>query len=476
MTRATIEFDVPEEKLRQLRELQHRRRKAAPLLFRRTWACKNRKCDGEPHDGYEFKHARGSQVIPGKERIFYLVGGRGSGKTWAGAHNFAQMVLDTEPDPGDDHTEWAVIGPTYGDARDICIEGPSGLLRALGSNVADWNRSYGHLKLTNGALIYVDSANDGGQRIQGKNLYGAWAGEIGLWKTWKRAWLESLAFAVRKGQARIIADGTPKRSSLAKELLDDPEVGRRRLRTLDNISNLAKPAIDYLLNRYKGTTLGRQELEGLLVDDDDAALWKRSHIDDDRVESYATPFWQRMVIGIDPASGTEQGDEQGLARVGLSPQDHQLYVIESEGYRLGPWEFLELAVNMAVEHQASIAIEKNYGDAYLVEVLEQVMRKLGVRVPYRLINAKTSKKTRAEPVAGLYQQHKVHHVGHFADLEDQMCTWTGLGNEPSPDRLDALVYACLEFTNYALEAPPLDGDKAVQWSDDLVPGGAVRWQ
>lgn len=386
-------------------------------------------------------------------QVFYLVGGRGSGKTWAGARNFGEMVLETEPDEGDDHTEWAVIAPTYKDARDICIEGPSGLLRAFGGMadngglVRRWDRSYGKLTLVTGAVIWVDSANDGGQRIQGKNLYGAWADEVGLWKTWKRAWEESLLFAVRKGAGRIIASGTPKRSSLAKHLLDDESVDRRRLRTLDNVANLAAPVIEWLKRRYEGTALGRQELDGLLVEEVEGALWTRALIDAHRVESHEPPWWTRKIVGLDPADGTDDGDEQGLALIGLSPETHHLYVLESEGYRLTPWDFLVVAVDLAVEHKAEIVVEKNHGGAYLTTLLAQVMDKLDKHCPVRVVTASTGKRTRAEPVAGMYEQGRVHHVGHFADLEDQQCSFTGHegAKEPSPDRLDALVHALTEF-------------------------------
>lgn len=502
--------DVPLETLRRLAELQERRKKAAPLLFRRTWRCDRVSCDGTPHDGAAFKHARSDQVIPWDQpieildesgtlverilaRIFYLVGGRGSGKTWAGGRNFAQLVLETEPDDGDDHTEWGVVGPTYRDTRDTLIEGPSGLIRALGYErdggyVAKWDRSYGHLRLTTGALIYADSANDGGQRIQGKNLYGAWCDEIGLWKSWRRAWSESLLFAVRKGPARIICTGTPKRSSLAKEVLSDPTVGRRRLRTVDNLANLAKDAVDWLMRRYAGTTLGKQELEGELVDDVEGALWKRDTIDTNRVADPDTlgphrpRFWRGVVVSLDPSDGLEDGDEQGLAEIGLSAEDHELYVLNSDGLRLTPWDFLAHAVDRCLSYApdvATLVLEKNHGGQYLVGLLEQVLKAKGVRVPYHVVDAGgTSKRTRAEQVSGLYEQHKVHHVGYFADLEDQMCTWTGLGHEPSPDRMDALVWALTYFLGHQLSAPLDVSDAVVRWGDvdPQAAAGVAKWR
>lgn len=501
-----IYFEATPESVAELARLRQEHRRRLPKRFARRWRCNRQRCDGQPHPGREYKHARSSQVIPNDARISYLVGGRGSGKTWASSHNFAQVVLETEPDDGDDHTEWAVIGPIFATARDVMIEGPSGLIRAFGGYerdgglVAKWDRTYGHLRLINGALIYADSADDGAIRIQGKNLYGALCGEIGLWRKWKRAWEESVGFAVRKGPAKLICDGTPKRSSLAKFLLDDPTVWRKRLRTIDNLANLAKAAVDHLLSRYEGTRLGQQELEGLLVDDAEMALWRRANIDADRVTEHVVldegpdagtvywtrsdgsrwrppPFWNRVVIALDPADGEEDGDEQGIAVVAHSADDHELYVLHSDGLRVNGHDFLVMAVKLALSFQkgapaeidgdtlfgftalpsaVEIVIEKNHGGGFLIGLLEQVLKELGVSVPYRAVNASSAtggKRTRAEDVSGLYERHKVHHVGTFADLEDQQCTWTGMGNEPSPDRMDALVWGLKEFVTHMLDVP-----------------------
>lgn len=483
--------EVAPEKLAALAELQREVRHAAPRRFRRKWRCSRHACDGMPHKGRDFKHARTDQLIPEEVDVSYLVGGRGSGKTWAGAHNFAQMVLDTEPEPGDDHTEWAVIAPVYRSARDVCIEGPSGLIRAFGGYerqgglVAKWDRTYGHLVLTTGAFIHVDSADDGALRVQGLNLYGAWCDEIGLWKSWKRAWEESIGFAVRIGPARIICTGTPKLSSLAKFLLDDVTVWRKRLRTIDNIENLSKSFIDKVVARYQGTRLGQQELEGLLVDDVEGALWRRANIDEDRVHEHVVlegphagdvyweradgtqfrppPFWLRVIVALDPADGEEDGDEQGIAVIGQSADDHELYVLHSDGLKVNPFEFLSEAVDLARAYMTSnlvspveIVMEKNHGGKYLLGLMDQVLKVKGVSVPYRAVDASQAtggKRTRAEDVSGLYERHKVHHVGTHADLEDQMCTFTGMGNEPSPDRMDALVWALKQFVKGGLDIP-----------------------
>lgn len=520
--------DVDPDLVARYLEVERRFRRSAPRRFRKRWRCERDLCDGMPHDEWDYPHARSSQVVPQSwsydqvlrdpdsgepligpdgdalterrttSRIAYLVGGRGSGKTWAGAHNFAQLILDTDPEPGDDHTEWAVIAPTYRSARHVCIEGPSGLIRALGGFkrgggfVEQWNRSDGELRLTTGAIVYIDGAGDGAERIQGENLYGAWCDEIGLWKAWKRAWQESLAFAVRIGPARVICTGTPKLSSLAKYLLDDPAVWRKRLRTVDNIANLSADAVGDLLARYQGTRLGQQELEGLLVDDVEGALWKRAVIDAYRVHEHVIlegptagtvyweradgsrmrppSWWQRIVVGLDPADGEEDGDEQGIAVLGHSPDDHELYVLHAEGTKMAPFDWLCHAVDLALTYEPSpvtLVIEKNHGGAYLTGLLEQVLMHKGVRVPYQVVDARNSKRTRAESVSGMWERGKVHHVGTFADLEDQMCTFTGTGKEPSPDQMDALVWAAKEFDSLLLETVrERPGDAGVyRWAD-----------
>lgn len=467
--------------------------------YERTWRCEDPDCDGRPHVGWAVKHARGSQVVPEDEQIFYLVGGRGSGKTWAGAHNFAQLILDTEPDDGDDHTEWAVLAPTYRDARDVCIEGPSGLLKALrykkpGDLVERWDRSMGKLVLTNGAVVWVDGVSEGAERVQGKNLYGAWCDEVGLWRKWLRAWYESLLPALRKGRARVIATGTPKRRSLAKALLDDPKVGRRRLRTVDNLANLAKHAIDALIARYGDTALGQQELEGILVNDVDGALWKRDRIHANRIDEHFDeetertywlrqdgtewrwpPFWTRIIVALDPSDGDEDSDEQGIAVVAQSPDDHELYLLHSDGVRLSPWDYLVHAVELAVSYQGQanlveLVVEKNHGGKFLLGLIDQVIKDRGVTLAYRSVDASEGKRTRAEDVSGLYERDKVHHVGLFAELEDQQCTWTGLGREPSPDRMDALVWALKQFVADIFGPTPQGADAVHQWSDSKAEG------
>ena len=436
--------------------------------------------------------ARHDQLPPQDDwSVLYLAGGRGSGKSWAAAHTFAEEIMD---DPHRAEGEWAVVAPTFADARDKCIESTeSGLLLALGTSKAEidagksavvkaWNRSIGELILHDGTRVYIDGADDGAYRIQGYNLRGVWADEIGLWKKWQVAWDESIGFALRKGRSRIVATGTPKRAMPARRLVrrlieearTNPRTVYRRLKTADNWHNLSD-AFRQAVSRFVGTTLGAQELEGVLLENAEGALWRLDWIEQTRVESLPEGhFWQRPpVLGVDPSDGTEEGAEQGYALVGLS-SDHDLYVVESDGIRgVSPTSFARQMVLLAKEHGAVIVVEKNHGGAYLIETFRRAMKDLAVDVPLKTVTASQGKLTRAEPVAALYEPRtidgrlipgRVHHVGYLDALEDQMVNFTGAQGERSPDRLDALVWALSEFTRQEFGPPAPDHlDRAVPY-------------
>jgi phage terminase large subunit-like protein len=413
--------------------------------------------------------ARPDQLPPDAEwTTLFLSGGRGSGKTWAGARI---LVEEIEADPlleSEGPGKWGVVAPTFADARDKCIEGESGLLRALRTTkaeveagisptVAKWNRSIGEMELHDGTVVTISGADDGATKIQGENLRGCWCDEIGLWKKWETAWDESIGYAVRKGRARRIATGTPKRDrparALVKRLIADakPEGSKvvvRRLLTKDNWDNLSE-VFKETVSRTANTELGMQELEGIMLDEAEGALWRRDWIKAGRV-SAGPEAWTRKVLALDPADGTYEGDEQAWCLAGLGT-DHHLYVAASEGMRTTPREWLEAAVILANRTGAAIVVEKNHGGAFLMELLEQVMAELGVRVPVIEVTASDGKRTRAETPSMLYEQgaktgtHVVHHIGDHPELEDQMCNWTGEPGIPSPDRMDALVWALTEL-------------------------------
>ncbi len=407
------------------------------------------------------RKARPEQLPPDQWTTWLCRGGRGSGKTRAGAEALASLIVESAPAEGD----WAIVAPTFGDARDVCVEGESGLLRCLAGYVqpgpSGWNRSQGQLHLIDGSTVFCDGADDGAYRMQGKNLRGVWCDEIGLWKRhrardrgrawWEVAWDESIAFALRKDPAKIIATGTPKRGHpLVKRLLDDPLVASSRLRTIDNIVNLSTERVAALVAQYEGTSLAPQELEGIYLEDVEGALWVLGMFNDDRWRAeWGDPECIKVYVGVDPSGGSSEtsgetgivaaGQIRGRCPCGIRPEQPHYAVLGDCSLRGTPNIRARAIVVCYDLHEADKVIgERNYGGD-TTEAL--VLQAAGTdRIPYEHVDATRGKAIRAEPIATTYEQHRVHHVGQFPQLEDQMTTWTPDAGW-SPDRLDALVWA-----------------------------------
>lgn len=397
--------------------------------------------------------AREEQIPPATPfRTLYLRGGRGSGKTWSGAHILAEWILE-DPEPG----EWGIVAPTYQDAWSTCVEGPSGFLSALGTTVEEvrsgqsrlvehWHRSFAQIRMRNGHVVRVASAQDGGLRIQGKNLRACWADEVGLWDNWETTWKESITYAVRAGRAQIVATGTPKQSrnarKLVKMLIADPDVPVRTLRTIDNAPNLSGNFLAEVVGKAKGTRLEQQELEGVLLEDVEGALWSADLIDAYRVASPPAELL-RVVVAVDPAVSNEEGsDETGIVVVGEADGGHG-FVLGDYSMRGSPDECMRKAVWAYKFHQADCVVgEANNGGDYIGTLLHTV----DANVPYRKVIATRGKRVRAEPVSALYEQGRIHHTAVFGDLEEQMVSWVPSDPGDSPDRVDALVWACAELS------------------------------
>ncbi len=421
--------------------------------------------------------ARPGQLPPeGDWQTWYIIGGRGAGKTWTSAHTLAEWTQDS---PG----EYGIVAPTYADARDVCVEGESGILAAFNTDlvavangrsryVESWSRSLGVLRLRNGSTIYVDGADDGATRIQGHNLSGCWASEIGLWRRWRQAWEESIRYAVRHGGARIVADGTPKRGhGLVRLLVDDDAVPKSRLRTYDNIANLNARTVEGWVRLYGGTALGRQELEGEVLEDVPGAAWQRDWIE--RFRLLVHPELGRVTIGIDPAAtSTDGADATGIVAAGAAmvtpawcramfeavgipivPDSHgatshqHYFVLEDASAKLSPAQWGQQAVSLYRRLGAGhLVAETNRGG----EMVEHTLRTIDPNIAFRAVHATRGKVIRAEPIAALYEQGRVHHVGFYAELEDEMCSYVP-GDSSSPDRMDALVWA---LTDLAIGSEP----------------------
>lgn len=228
--------------------------------------------------------ARPEQVPPpGDWLVWYIRGGRGAGKTRTGAETLAWWITSASPLPSDGGeqpvSQWAIVAPFKNDASSVCAEGESGILRVLGPLVKDWNRSEKMIRVHGDHVIYLDGANDGGERIQGKNLRGVWCDEVGLWDRnhWDRAWNESIRPAVRHEPGKIVATGTPKMGHpLISHLMASPHTVQTHMTTRDNIANLSAHNVESLYAEYGGTTLGRQELEGEFIAALDGEILPRS--------------------------------------------------------------------------------------------------------------------------------------------------------------------------------------------------------
>ena len=347
------------------------------------------------------KMARPDQRLPDGDWLScWIAGGRGSGKTRTGAEAAARLAYE-HPD-----VDGAIVAPTFqADARRKCIEGKSGILRALAGMVKDYNRSEGVIYLHSGTSIFATSANNGALRIQGENLGWAWCDEVGLWSRtmWKLAWEESIQFAVREFPSKIVCTGTPKAGHPLVKLLDtDPSVPKRRLLTADNVANLNPDWVRRIVAKYQGTRLGAQELEGVVIEEVEGALWQWAWIDGHRTPEI--PVMLRVVVGVDPSGGA---NEIGIVTAGKvrSPcpcgeeniQGAHFAVLDDRSLIGSPERWGRAAVDAYHESGADrVAAERNFGG----DMVESTLRVADRTVPVKMVNASRGKQQRAEPEIG----------------------------------------------------------------------------
>lgn len=393
--------------------------------------------------------ARRSQMTPaGGWRIWLILAGRGWGKTRTGAEDIAAYVLWNEG------VRVGVIAPTFSDARDVCVEGESGLLGVLPSAcVAAWHRSTGDLKLFNGSHIKLYSA-DQPERLRGPQHHRVWCDELGAWPS--RDAFDQMLFGLRLGDdPRVIVTTTPRNTEIMRELVARAgrDVYLTRGSTFDNEKHLAASVLEQLKARYEGTRLGRQELEAELLEETEGALWSRDLIEKNRVSR--PPAMARVVVALDPAmSHGVASDETGIIAAGLGV-DGKIYILEDWSCKASPdgWTQRALQLFRQVDAQLIVA-EINAGG----ELVERVLRASDSSVPFRAVRALRGKMDRALPVAALYEQGRVCHVGSLPKLEDQMARFTDEEIErKSPDRVDAMVWAVTELSGRARGEPRVRG-------------------
>jgi phage terminase large subunit-like protein len=367
----------------------------------------------------------------GDWRTWLLMGGRGSGKTRAGAEWVHGLAKTTSG------LRIALVAETFADAREVMIDGQSGLMRIAGRERPAFEISRRRLVWPNGSSAYLFSSEDP-ESLRGPQFHAAWCDELAKWKHAEETF-DMLQFGLRLGDdPRQMVTTTPRPLPLVKRLLADPGTVLTRISTTANAGNLAPGFIAALEARYGGTRLGRQELDGELIEDRQDALWRRDAIP--AVSLSDTGPLARIVVGVDPPAGHGATSCCGIVVVGLDAKGRAVVLADCSVEAASPATWAGAVARAYRRFEADrIVAEINQGGDMVVATLRGVDEML----PITTVRAARGKHARAEPVAALYEQGRVAHAGRFASLEDQMCDFgpDGLSSGRSPDRLDALVWA-----------------------------------
>ncbi|GLS32913.1 Large terminase phage packaging protein [Mesorhizobium albiziae] len=373
-----------------------------------------------------------------------MTGGRGAGKTRLGAEWVNALVRGLPPFARDKlrYGLIALVGETLADVRDVMIEGPSGI-RTISRK--DWPRfepSRRRLVWDSGAVAQIFSSEDP-ESLRGPQFEAAWCDELAKWKN-ADACFDMLQFGVRLGTApRQLITTTPKPTPLLKRLYADPAVQRVTMRTADNAGNLAPGFVEAVRKRYAGSRLGRQELDGELIEDRDDALWSRATIE--QAQTAMPAGLRRIVVAVDPpASSLKTSDACGIIAAGLDGNGNAVVLADATVRAAKPREWANAAVGLFHRLEADcLVVEINQGG----DMVGAVIATVDADVPVKPVRARRGKWLRAEPIAALYQQGRVRHAARFPELEDEMCDFgpNGLSNGRSPDRVDALVWAIGEL-------------------------------
>lgn len=389
--------------------------------------------------------ARDSQITPpqsiyGDYNIWLILAGRGWGKTRTGAMDTIMYALRNP------EVQVAVVTPTFGDIRRVAFGGVSGIIKNLppeclmSGRGRGYNASASEITLYNGSKIMGFSATEP-DRLRGPQFHRAWCDELAAW--FYPETFDQLMFGLRLGQnPQCVITTTPKPSPIIRGLMKRKGIVITRGSTFENEANLAPAALQQLREKYDNTRLGRQELYAEILDDSEGALWNYKNLDETRVTKDEVPELRRIIVAIDPAVTNNEGsDETGIVIAGQA-DNGRYYVLDDVSGKMSPDGWGRLAVDMYYKYQADrIVAEVNNGG----DLVERLIRTIDNEVSYTPVNASRGKMVRAEPIAALYEQKKVSHVGMFSELEEQLCSFT-VGSKKSPDRLDALVWALTELS------------------------------
>jgi phage terminase large subunit-like protein len=372
---------------------------------------------------------------PGDWRTWVVKAGRGFGKTRIGAEWTRRKVKTARL--------VNLIAPTADDARDVMVEGESGLLNICPAHERPiYLPSKRRLEWPNGAMSLIFTADEP-DRLRGKQHEALWADEIAAWR-YPESWDQAM-LGLRLGKnPQAVATTTPRATKFIKDLLADPTTVVTAGSTYANFENLAPAFIQTIIKKYEGSRMGRQELLAEVLDDNPGALWKRSQLDADRVSLY--PDLARIVVAVDPSGGDgPENDEQGIICAGKGI-DGRGYVLADRTCKLDPDGWGRRVVKCYIDHNADcVVVEKNFGGAMATHVIRTAAQAMGIPVMHiKEVTASRGKVVRADPVSALDAQHRISHVGSFPELEDELCDW-----EPdsgvSPNRLDARVWAITEL-------------------------------
>ena len=385
----------------------------------------------------------------GDWRSWVIMGGRGAGKTRAGAEWVRSCVEGALPLSAGRCKRVALIGETMDQVREVMVFGESGIMNCSPPDRRpEWQATRRCLVWPNGAEAMVFSAHDP-EGLRGPQFDAAWVDELAKWKKARDTW-DMLQFALRLGEhPQVCVTTTPRNVGILKELLDLPSTVVTRAKTEANRANLADSFLEEVRARYGNSRLAKQELDGILVTDVDGALWTHEVLEKAQTLKVPREF-DRIVVAVDPPAGEgKAADACGIVVAGVvcegPPQSWKAWVLEDATVQgVSPTGWAQAAADAYQRWQADrVVAEVNQGGA----MVESVMRQVAPQIPLRKVHATRGKSARAEPVAALYEQGRVGHAGAFVQLEEQMGLMTGAGYEGqgSPDRVDALVWALTEL-------------------------------
>jgi len=382
-------------------------------------------------------------------RTWLILGGRGSGKTRAGAEWVRAEAERLAQSSSSNSGRIALVGETLDQVRSVMVEGVSGLLAVHPPHLRPkFELSKRQIIWPSGVVAQLFSAEDP-ESLRGPQFAAAWLDEIAKWRYAEQAW-DMLQFGLRLGaMPRQVVTTTPRPVPILRRIMNDDSTVTTRVRTSDNAANLAPAFLAEMQRRYGGTLLGRQELDGELIENMSGALWRREWIEQHRIEK--APTMQRIVVAVDPpVTATQDSDACGICVAGMG-EDGRAYVLSDRTLQGREPQIWAKAVVAAYRDFAAdrIVAEVNQGG----DLVQSIIRQIDPAVPIRMVRATRGKWLRAEPVAALYAEGRVVHVGQHSQLEAQMLTFgvDGSSSSKSPDRLDALVWA---LTDLVLDAPP----------------------